>query len=88
MAQYAEVTAARRASEPTSVVWGILCSITALITSTIPTVVMRLQGHHLRLSQQASILHRLIVDLMLAIDMERQIGWFPDLDASRIDCEA
>ena len=85
MAHYAEIPAARRASKPTSIVWWILCPVTSSIPSIIHTVVMRLQGHRLTLSQQESIIQQLAVDLMLTIGMERRIGGFPDLDANLHD---
>ena len=92
MAHYAEIPAARRASKPTSIVWCILCSVTALITSTIHTVVMRLQEHRLTLSHLEPIIQLLVADLMPIIGMERQIGGFPDLDvnlhAIKFNCAA
>ena len=92
MANYADIPAARCASETTSVVWWILCSATASITCIIHTVTMRLQRHRLTFSQQESIVQQLIVDQMLTIGMDMQIGGFPDLDANlhaiQLDCAA
>ncbi|RQM13322.1 hypothetical protein DD237_007280 [Peronospora effusa] len=56
---YAEMSTVRRASDPKSVVYKILYSAIASITSTVYSVVMRLQGHRLTISQQESIIQQI-----------------------------
>ena len=54
MAHYGEIADVRSASEQTSIVWWVLCSVTASITSLFRTVVMWLQENRLKLSLQES----------------------------------
>lgn len=49
------------------------------VTSTIHTVVMRLQGHCLTLIQQETHVQQLIADLMITIGMVRDVDGVPNL---------
>ena len=62
-----------RASEPKSDAWWIMNAATGTITTMIYTVIIRLQGHRLALSQQESSVKHLIANISLTICASRDL---------------
>ncbi|OAE24891.1 hypothetical protein AXG93_2931s1340 [Marchantia polymorpha subsp. ruderalis] len=67
--------------------WWIVNAATTMISKSIHTIVMLLQGQRLTLSKQEFQVHKLIVDLMVTIDVQRDSTNHANLDpATNVVC--